>query len=92
MEVCQKLEVSNLKNQCCGSGSVWIRFNWPDPDPGGAKNLGENAKFLLNIQGFEYSRRFFGRQRKSTKFFFPKKAKKFRNFDFLSRFGQDPDP
>ena len=19
--------------QCCGSGSVWIRFIWPDPDP-----------------------------------------------------------
>ena len=36
--------------------------------------------------------RFLIRQRKSTKFFFPKKAKKFRNFEFLSRFGQDPDP
>ena len=67
-----------------------------DPDPGSAKTFnnfyGEKAKFLLNIQGFEYLRRFFGRQRKSTKFFFPKKAKKFRNYDFLSRFGQDPDP
>ena len=32
------------------------------------------------------------RQRKSTKSFFQEKAKKFQNFEFLSRFGQDPDP
>ena len=52
----------------------------------------ENAKFLLNVQGFEYLRRFLIDKGNPQNFSFQKKAKKFRNFDFLSRFGQDPDP
>ena len=76
-----------------GSGSVWIRFNWPDPDPCSTKNfLTNSSKFLLNIQGFEYLRRFFIDKGNPQNFSFQKKAKKFRNFEFLSRFGQNPDP
>ena len=56
------------------------------------KFYAENAKFLLNIQGFEYLRRFLVDKGNPQNFSFQKKAKKFRNFDFLSRFGQDPDP
>ena len=52
----------------------------------------ENAKFLLNVQGFEYLRRFFIDKGNLQNFSFQKKAKKFRHFEFLSRFGQDPDP
>ena len=111
--------------QCCGSGSVWIRFIWPDPDLYGSISFGririrfrrsgsgsrsqisqklfifeqnfnkckdENAKFLLNVQGFEYLRRFLIDKGNPQNFSFQKKAKKFRNFEFLSRFGQDSDP
>ena len=48
----------------------------------------ENAKFLLNVQGFEYLRRFLIDKGNPQKISFQKKAKKFRNFEFLSRFGQ----
>ena len=56
------------------------------------KFLGENAKFLLTVQGFEYLRRFLIDKGNPQHFSFKKKAKKFRNFEFLSRFGQDPNP
>ena len=52
----------------------------------------ENAKFLLNVQGFEYLRRFLIDKGNPQNFSSQKKSKKFRNFDFLSGFGQDPDP
>ena len=40
-------------------------------------------KFLLNVQGFEYSRRFLIDKGNPQNFSFQKKAKKFRNFDFF---------
>ena len=42
----------------------------------------ENAKFLLNVQGFEYLRRFLIDKGNPQNFSFQKKAKKFRNFAF----------
>ena len=78
--------------QCCGSGSVWIRFIWPDPfqtiririwvaPKTFNKCKDENAKFLLNVQGFEYLWRFLIDKGNPQNFSFQKKAKKFRNFE-----------
>ena len=61
-------------------------------DPNFDKFQGENAKFLLNVQGFEYLRRFLIDKGNPQKFSFLNKAKKLRNFGFLSRFDLNPDP
>ena len=53
---------------------------------------GGNAIFSLDVQRFECLRRFLQGKANPQNFSFRKKAKKFRNFEYLSRFGQDPDP
>ena len=73
-----------------------------DPDPGRAGSRSQICQKLFILeQNFNKCKAgnakcsriwvfkaLFDRQRKSTKFFFPKKAERFRNFEFLSRFGQ----
>ena len=44
------------------------------------------------FKGLEYLRCFLIGKGNPQNFSFRKKAKKFRNLDFLSRFGQDPNP